>query len=79
MAFPLKNEIGNRYGKLVVVERSKNNTPWRTARWICKCDCGGSITTEGMSLRRGKCISCGCERLRGLIKYNQRGNYAKQR
>ena len=41
------NEIGNRYGKLVVVEkglRPENNTH---IFWKCKCDCGNEIEVNG--------------------------------
>lgn len=54
----LKNEIGNRYGKLLVLERAvgKNNNE---AYWKCQCDCGNIIITRGSSLRAGKTTSCG--------------------
>jgi len=59
--------IGQRFGKLVVIERAKNHNG-RTA-WICKCDCGNTIDTEGSSLRRGFTKSCGC-----LAKYIRNKN-----
>lgn len=55
----MKNEIGNRYGKLTVVafdhiSKSKN------AYWKCVCDCGLTTVTSGTYLRKGHTTSCGC-------------------
>ena len=37
----MKNEIGNRYGKLVVIERvPKPEGRPKGAYWLCQCDCG---------------------------------------
>lgn len=54
----LKNEIGNRYGKLTVVgyEGIKNGK----ALWKCKCDCGNDALVSGINLRYGDTLSCGC-------------------
>ena len=53
------NEIGNRYGKLVVIERiEKNDLPG--AFWKCKCDCGNETIVSGTHLRSGTTRSCGC-------------------
>lgn len=54
------DEIGNRYGKLVVVERATDIGT--LAAWVCKCDCGGTRTVRGAELRRGRAESCGCTR-----------------
>lgn len=55
----VKNEINNRYGKLLVIERIANNSRG-TATFLCKCDCGNYHTSSGMCLRQGKVKSCGC-------------------
>lgn len=52
------NEIGNRYGKLLVIDRDGSKKG--KAYWICKCDCGNITSACGTSLRRGKKKSCGC-------------------
>lgn len=51
--------IGNRFGRLVVVEAAQSRHG--SAMWICKCDCG-NITRPvfGRDLRIGKVQSCGC-------------------
>ncbi len=50
---------GNRYSRLMVVSfvgNSKNGN----ARWLCECDCGRFIETDGYRLRTGRVRSCGC-------------------
>lgn len=54
-----KDETGNKYGKLLVINRVENNTKG-TAKWLCKCDCGNFSEVLGTSLRNGKSKSCGC-------------------
>lgn len=53
---------GMRFGRLTVIERAENGVCCGkpTVRWLCKCDCGNMITTEGHSLKRGRTKSCGC-------------------
>lgn len=56
-----KDETGNRYGKLVVMEYAytKDNKSY----WRCQCDCGNIIEVSGPNLRTGNTISCGkCKR-----------------
>lgn len=55
----LKNEIGNRYGYLTVIERASNDKEGH-ARWKCKCDCGNETIVLGKHLRSGNTKSCGC-------------------
>lgn len=50
---------GIRFGKLVVIQRVKNNKHG-FAMWQCKCDCGKETIVPGTTLRLKKTISCGC-------------------
>lgn len=50
---------GLRQGSLVVIERAKNKPGSSRALWICKCDCGKTVTMRGDVLRSGS-SSCGC-------------------
>ena len=65
------NEIGNKYGKLTVVEYAytKNNR----AYWNCQCECGNVVAIQGPHLRAGNTISCGqCARVSlGEIKIKE--------
>ena len=49
---------GNRYGKLVALERAKNRG--KHTMWKCKCDCGNYTITGASELKQGTTKSCGC-------------------
>lgn len=51
--------IGQRFGRLVVIERADSNSKGR-ARWLCQCDCGEQVIVLGYSLRCGGTKSCRC-------------------
>jgi hypothetical protein len=58
-----KNIVGNRYGRLVVLELvgSKQRPGGRRDPvWHCHCDCGRQTTARGSSFRAGNTRSCGC-------------------
>lgn len=54
----LIDEVGRRYGKLIVLKRA--GTEKKCATWLCRCDCGNMKVTRGTYLRRGTTKSCGC-------------------
>lgn len=56
---PVKNILGCKYGRLLVIKRAKNNK-YGDAMWFCKCDCGNEVITLGYCLRSGHSRSCGC-------------------
>lgn len=55
----VKDLIGQRFGKLVVLSRAENDKTKHT-RWLCQCDCGNTKIVHGCSLKRGLTQSCGC-------------------
>ena len=55
-----KDEIGKRYGRLVVLCFSHVDEKYKLAYWKCKCDCGNIVIIAGSSLRKGNTNSCGC-------------------
>lgn len=57
----LKDEVGNKYGYLTVIERTDDLRPGE-ARWLCKCDCGNLTKVSGIHLRNGTVQSCGCKK-----------------
>lgn len=63
------DEIGNRYGKLIVIERgiNKSNTK-KVAYWKCICDCGNITNVRSNHLRKGSIVSCGCVKSSGELK-----------
>ena len=60
---------GQRFGRLVVVERAANaGGPGKQAWWTCRCDCGGAHAVRSQELRDGRVRSCGCLRPEWLAK-----------
>lgn len=65
------NEIGNKYGKLTVIEDAgKDSTGHKI--WKCRCECGNVITVRGSRLRNKEKQDCGCVKKHGFI--NEVGN-----
>lgn len=50
---------GRRFGCWSVLERRGNDAS-RSARWLCRCDCGEETLVSSDALRHGKSGSCGC-------------------
>lgn len=71
---PVIQLAGQRFGKLLVIERVLPNHRLGYARWRCKCDCGGEKIVWGVHLRKKKVISCGCAWKAILIKKGERRN-----
>lgn len=61
--------IGNRYGKLLVVERVENNRFGHIC-YRCNCDCGGETIVDATNLRNGNTNSCGCIKSKGEMIIN---------
>lgn len=53
---------GDRYGKLVVIERDYSHADLRYAYWLCRCDCGKTCVVRNDRLFHGVTKSCGCLR-----------------
>ena len=60
----LIDRVGERYGRLVVVERAENTKGTTDAYWLCRCDCGKQVSVVAAALRSGNTKSCGCGRAR---------------
>lgn len=54
----IKNLLGQRFNKLVVIKQveSQNNR----AHWLCRCDCGQTKVVSSTNLIEKKVQSCGC-------------------
>lgn len=55
----VKDMVGLRFGRLLVVERA--GSTGRKATWACRCDCGAEHVATGYDLRAGHTTSCGCK------------------
>ena len=56
------NEIGNKYGELIVIDRGQDYirpSGGKEIRWVCKCSCGNEILVFGYKLRNRKLATCG--------------------
>jgi hypothetical protein len=61
--FRTKNIEGNKYGKLTVIRQDYSHWEkirWHGARFLCKCDCGGTKIAQSNDLIQGNLVSCGC-------------------
>jgi hypothetical protein len=61
MGRPVIDIVGNKYERLVVLERADNDRQNQPA-WKCLCDCGNTPVVSGKSLKSGATKSCGCYR-----------------
>ena len=63
MSGHVRDLTGQRFGRLVVVERATEaNDKNGNTMWLCVCDCGKGINARGSNLTSGKTKSCGCLR-----------------
>ncbi len=60
MARKIINEIGNKYGRLLVIAPMPYYN--HGAKWKCICECQKEVIVRGDRLRSGKTRSCGCLR-----------------
>lgn len=54
-----KMAVGQRYGRLVVIEFVERNSNW-ISKWLFQCDCGKQCIVFSSSARSGNTQSCGC-------------------
>lgn len=52
---------GQRFGRLTAIEEDSQRQH-SSVKWICRCDCGRTVSVSGQSLRNGATRSCGCLR-----------------
>lgn len=62
-----KDMLGERFGRLAVMEYAGNKDG--IALWKCLCDCGESLVAIGKQLRSGNKGSCGLENYRKGASY----------
>jgi hypothetical protein len=62
MYHTIKDLIGKRFGKLLVVADSGERNNHREVIWSCLCDCGKECKKTSSTLSANKSRSCGCNR-----------------
>lgn len=55
-----KSLVGQRFGKLIVMEMLEERDKFKRIMYRCKCDCGGEIITSSLCLKNHYTSSCGC-------------------
>lgn len=72
----LIDRVGERYNRLVVIERAANKSDKdNNARWLCQCDCGNTCIAYGGDLQREKFKSCGCLNAERNLKHGKSHSY----
>ena len=52
--------VGEKFGKLTVLEALYGKKDKTVDFWVCKCECGKEVRVYGRNLRSGASKSCGC-------------------
>jgi hypothetical protein len=73
-----KNLIGEKFGKLTVVENLGLNNHNKTM-WKCICECGNEKITISSSLNAGLCKSCGCLQQKHISVLSLKHSLSKSR
>src|ERR1051326_8453256 len=68
---PIKDMTGRRFGRLLVTGFDSIRPPAGRAYWKVRCDCGNETVSDGVELRQGKIVSCGCKRRESYIFGNE--------
>jgi hypothetical protein len=56
----LKDLRGQRFGRLIVLERGPNAVGQSKVQWYCQCDCGKQTLVMATNLQQKDVQSCGC-------------------
>lgn len=62
---------GQRFGRLVAIERTEKKGSSGHLYWRCKCDCGNECLVTSSNLRNGSTKSCGCLNIEKIIERNK--------
>lgn len=63
------NLSGQRFSRLTVTLRRKENDKFGNVMWECKCDCGSTVYVRAGSLKNGTTRSCGCLNKESVTKH----------
>ena len=59
-AIHFENLIGQKYGRLTVLQKDDTAINSSETKWICLCECGNLCSVTTSLLKRGHTKSCGC-------------------
>lgn len=63
----IKKEVGNKYGRLTIIEKSNKKS--KKAHVRCLCDCGNYYEQHLIHIKNGNSSSCGCLGIESRIKH----------
>lgn len=70
-----KDMIGQRYGRLTILSRA-GTSAGRSAKWLCRCDCGTVKVIAANPMHSGLTRSCGClQREKAKATMTKHGRY----
>lgn len=72
-------EANRKYGKLTTIKeiQKRKYNPYKSAKWLCKCECGNEKEIFENNLRSGTSSSCGCKWIDKSLIYNSK-EYAEK-
>lgn len=79
---PIKDLVGQKFGRLLVIDAAEERTRAGGMRWKCLCDCGNTIiVSRGVLVNTNTTKSCGCYRKEHskINGYNRRIDLSGQR
>lgn len=56
----LQNLVGQKFGKLTVIQKALEKNNRHQTQWVCECECGNIKITTSDLLKSKKTQSCGC-------------------
>jgi len=62
MTLPIDISPGDRFGRLVAIERAEKQGEHQYSFWLCQCDCGTQKIVRAYNLAKGNTRSCGCSK-----------------
>lgn len=65
--------IGEKFNELTVIGEAKRVNGKRMV--LCKCSCGKITVVDGYKLRKGNTKSCGCKKIKDLVKRSTKHGY----
>lgn len=60
MPFPKRDNVGERFGRLVIAGDAPRKDQTKHRCVACRCDCGETVVVRYATLRSGRTRSCGC-------------------
>lgn len=65
---PYLDLTGQKFGRLIALEKTEQRTTDRRVKWKCQCDCGNIVYVRSSYLTSGHTQSCGCLNSKGEEK-----------